>query len=135
MSGLTIAFICLGKDHPSIVNFQKFGHKYWDDAPKNSSQIGYYFVYYYQQKYVYVHKIINITPCTMRPPDHDWVSTRQTLHLSPRLKEFTWEEWTTTVGLGAPYTPTYRMTQTSSWNQHELKKFDFDFENFVMNCT
>jgi hypothetical protein len=53
-SGLTIAFVCLGKTHSTIESYKKFGDKYWDDALNNKSKIGYYFAYYYQQKYVYI---------------------------------------------------------------------------------
>ena len=131
--GLTIAFICLGKNHPTITNFNKFGNKYWDDAPNNSSQIGYYFAYYFQQKYVYIHKIIDIFPSSKRPKDMEWGSERQILCLSECLISITWKEWIIKHGMNAPYTPSYHSCQTSSWSYDELKshtKFSqFNFEN------
>jgi hypothetical protein len=47
-------------------------------------------------------------------------------------KKFTWNEWITGLGAGAPYTPNYRMTQTGSWSDSELhKKYNtFKFINF-----
>ena len=132
--GLTIAFICNGNQHPTIINYKKFGNQYWDDSQNNNSKIGYYFAYYFRQKYVYIHKIINILQPEQRPALMEWDSDRQILCLSNRIKEFTWDEWTTGIGLGAPYTPTYRMTQTGSWSRSELqnhKKYQkFNFMNF-----
>ena len=132
--GLTIAFICNGNQHPTIINYKKFGNQYWDDSQNNNSKIGYYFAYYFRQKYVYIHKIINILQPEQRPALMEWDSDRQILCLSNKIKEFTWDEWTTGVGLGAPYTPTYRMTQTGSWSYSELqnhKKYQkFNFMNF-----
>jgi hypothetical protein len=130
MEGITIAFVCLGHNHPSVICYNTFGQKYWDDTHHNKSKIGYYFLYYYQQKYVYVHKIVNILPTTQRPPEMKWNSERQILCLSPKLATFTWENW---KNKGAPYTPTYRMTQTASWSLCELhKKFPhFSFEHLL----
>ncbi len=130
MEGITIAFVCLGHNHPSVICYNTFGQKYWDDTHHNKSKIGYYFLYYYQQKYVYVHKIINILPTTQRPPEMKWNSERQILCLSPKLATFTWENW---KNKGAPYTPTYRMTQTASWSLCELhKKFPhFSFDHLL----
>jgi len=130
-SGLTIAFICNGDTHSSFVNYKKFGKKYWNDGKKNSSKAGYYFAYYFRQQYVYIHKIINIT---IKPPENiEWSSDRKWLWLSERLKKFTWNEWINDIGIGSPYTPTYRMTQTNSWSQYELKKTfkTFNFINFI----
>lgn len=127
MTGITIAFICLGK-HDTVDCYNKFGNKYWDDTHDNKSKIGYYFIYYYQKKYVYIHKIIDILPYTQRPHDMDWNSTRQILCLGPRLKEFDWNDWINDLGKGAPYTNDYRSTQTSSWSKEKLKKFSFNFE-------
>ena len=31
-TGLTIAFICNGDEHPTFINYKRFGNKYWDDA-------------------------------------------------------------------------------------------------------
>jgi hypothetical protein len=134
-SGLTIAFVCLGKTHSTIESYKKFGDKYWDDALNNKSKIGYYFAYYYQQKYVYIHKIINILQPKERPKDMEWESTKQILCLSKKLKEFTWHEWITGIGFGSPYTPKYRMVNTNSWSCNELKNHrdfkKFDFINFI----
>ena len=122
-SGLTIAFICMGKSHPTVKNYKKFGNQCWDDTPNSNSKskIGYYFIYYFQMKYVYIHKIINILPPSERPIEMEWGSDRQILCLSNRLKEFTWEEWTTGIGFGSPYTPKYYSTQTTAWSFNELQ--------------
>ena len=134
-TGLTIAFICNGKNHSTIENYKKFGDKFWDDTPTNNSKIGYYFAYYFQQKYVYIHKIINILQPSERPSMMIWESNRQILCLSNQLKKFTWDEWITGIGRGAPYTPNYRMTQTGSWSYNELynhnKYKTFNFINFI----
>jgi len=132
MAGLTIAFICRGDDHSTMINYNKFGHKYWDDTPTNSSQIGYYFAYYFRQKHVYIHKIIDILQPNERPADMIWGSDRQILCLSAVIKEFSWDEWIHGIGLGAPYTPTYRMCQTSSWSSsHITAKYpQFHFADF-----
>ena len=119
-SGITIAFISKKKNHGTIQNFEKFGDKYWDDTPNNTSKIGYYFIYYFQQKYVYIHKIDNILKPEERPSDMDWDSNRNILCLGKRLYEFTWEEWINDIGFQAPYTPSYRCTQTSSWSYNIL---------------
>jgi hypothetical protein len=133
-TGLTIAFICNGDTHPTFINYKLFGNKYWDDTPNNNSKIGYYFAYYFQQKYVYVHKIVNILQPIDRPSDMIWDSNRQILCLSKQIKKFTWNEWISGLGAGAPYTPNYRMTQTGSWSYSELqnhKKYNtFNFINF-----
>lgn len=76
---------------------------------------------YFQQKYVYIHKIENILKPTERPSDMDWDSDRNILCLGKRLYECTWEEWINNVGFRAPYTPTYRCTQTSSWSYDILR--------------
>jgi len=132
--GLTIAFICNGDTHPTFINYKLFGNKYWDDTRNNNSKIGYYFAYYFQQKYVYVHKIVNILQPSERPKDMQWDSNRQILCLSKQIKKFTWNEWISGLGDGAPYTPNYRMTQTGSWSYSELqnhKKYNtFNFINF-----
>jgi hypothetical protein len=63
-----------------------------------------------------------------------WESNnRQTLCLSKQLKKFTWNEWISELGAGAPYTPNYRMTRTASWSYSELqKKYNmFNFINFI----
>jgi hypothetical protein len=133
-TGLTIAFICNGDTHPTTINYKKFGNHYWDDTQNNNSKIGYYFAYYFQQKYVYIHKIINILQPNERPSSMIWESNRQILCLSKQLKKFTWNEWITGIGLGSPYTPTYRMTQTGSWScsdlQNHQKYHTFNFINF-----
>jgi hypothetical protein len=133
-TGLTIAFICNGDKHPTVINYKLFGNKYWDDTQNNKSKIGYYFAYYFQQKYVYIHKIINILQPSEQPSDMIWESNRQILCLSKQLKKFTWDEWITGIGRGAPYTPKYCMTQTGSWSYNELQnhvKYNtFNFINF-----
>ena len=135
-SGLTIAFICNGDKHPTVINYKLFGNKYWDDTQNNKSKIGYYFAYYFQQKYVYIHKIINILQPSEQPSDMIWESNknRQILCLSKQLKKFTWNEWITGIGIGTPYTPKYCMTQTGSWSYNELQnhvKYNtFNFINF-----
>lgn len=135
-TGLTIAFICNGDKHPTVINYKLFGNKYWDDTQNNNSKIGYYFAYYFQQKYVFIHKIINILQPSEQPSDMIWESNknRQILCLSKQLKKFTWNEWITGIGTGAPYTPKYRMTQTGSWSYNELQnhiKYNtFNFINF-----
>ena len=132
--GLTIAFICNEDTHPTFINYKLFGKKYWDDTQNNNSKIGYYFAYYFQKKYVYVHKIVNILQPIDRPSDMIWDSNRQILCLSEQIKKFTWNEWISGLGDGAPYTPNYRMTQTGSWSYSELqnhKKYStFNFINF-----
>ena len=135
-TGLTIAFICNGDEHPTFINYKHFGNKYWDDTQNNKSKIGYYFAYYFQQKYVYIHKIINILQPSEQPSDMIWESNknRQILCLSKQLKKFTWNEWITGIGIGTPYTPKYCMTQTGSWSYNELQnhvKYNtFNFINF-----
>ena len=133
-TGLTIAFICNGDKHPTVINYKLFGNKYWDDTQNNKSKIGYYFAYYFQQKYVYIHKIINILQPSEQPSDMIWESNRQILCLSKQLKKFTWDEWITGIGRGSPYTPKYCMTQTGSWSYNELQnhvKYNtFNFINF-----
>jgi hypothetical protein len=129
-SGLTIAFICNKNNHPSYVCYNIFGNKYWDDTQYNNSKIGYYFAYYYRQEFVYLHKIINILKPNERPKIMSWNTDRQILCLSERLKKFTWNEWTTKIGLHAPYTPKYYSTQTSSWSCNKLKE-KFESFNFI----
>ena len=134
-TGLTIAFICHGKNHGTMVNYKKFGNHFWDDAINNQSKIGYYFAYYFQQKYVYIHKIVNILQPNERPREMEWSSNRQILCLSNRLKEFTWDEWTNHIGFGSPYTPHYRMTKTCSYSlcelQNHAKYKHFNFMQFI----
>jgi hypothetical protein len=134
-TGLTIAFISSANKHPTIENYHKFGNKYWNDTQNNNSKIGYYFAYYYQQKYVFIHKIINILPPNERPSEMAWVSDRQILCLGPQLKMFTWYQWIHGIGFGAPYTPNYRMTQTCSYTNITLlthaKYKNFNFINFI----
>ena len=131
-TGLTIAFICKPPNHPTIINYNKFGNKYWDDTRGNKSKIGYYFVYYFKKKYVYIHKIINILQPIERPVVMEWESSRQILCLSDKLIQFTWNEWITGIGIYAPYTPTYFNTQTCSWSYSELHNHkDFNKFNFI----
>ena len=133
-TGLTIAFICNGDKHPTIINHKIFGNEYWDDTPDNKSKIGYYFVYYFRKKYVYVHKIENILQPSKRPPEMTWKTDRQILCLSKHKITYNWNDWISGIGLGAPYTPKYGSTQTSAWSYDELKnhkKFKtFNFKNF-----
>jgi hypothetical protein len=137
-TGLTIAFVNNNKTkdklHSTVECYNKFGNKYWDDTLNNRSKIGYYFAYYFQKKYVYIHKIINILQPCERPIEMDWSSDKQILCLSNRLKKFTWEEWKNGIGLNAPYTPDYHINRTNSWSCYDLqrdKKFKhFDFIKF-----
>jgi hypothetical protein len=56
---------------------------------------------------------------------------RQILCLSPQLKEFTWHEWITDIGIGAPYaTDTYGSTNSNSWTAEDLKNRNFNFHRF-----
>lgn len=134
-TGLTIAFICHGKKHDTVVNYNKFGNHFWDDAINNQSKIGYYFAYYYQQKYVYIHKIVNILQPNERPIEMEWSSNRQILCLSNQIKQFTWDEWVNHIGFGSPYTPHYRMTKTCSYSfcelQNHAKYKHFNFMQFM----
>jgi hypothetical protein len=132
-TGLTITFISKEKNHSTIQSYNKFGNKYWDDTTLLSkSKIGYYFAYYFQKKYVYIHKIINILPPSERPIDMEWSSDKQILCLSNQLKEFTWEEWKNDFGLNSPYTPDYTSNQTTSWSYDELQKHEkFKYFNFI----
>jgi hypothetical protein len=132
-SGITIAFVCCKKHHSTVQNFNSFGHKYWDDTLRNKSKIGYYFIYYYQKKYVYVHKIINILQPSQRPLEMlHWITNRQILCLSERLQTYSWHEWINGTGKSAPYTPNYYNTQTCSWSYLELKTHkDFRLFNFI----
>lgn len=128
--GLTITCISGDKNKPTFQSFQKFGNKYWDDTVTNKSKIGYYFAYYFQKKYVYIHQIINILLPSQRPSDMDWSSERNIICLGPRLKKITWDEWKNDIGFGSPYTPDYRTNQTLSWSYNELRisysQFNFD---------
>jgi hypothetical protein len=123
MDGLTIAFISSKNTHPTYINYHKFGNNYWDDSQHNNSKIGYYFVYYYRQECVYIHKIIRILNPIERPLIMaNWNTDRQILCLSEQLKKFTWNEWVNGIGLGSPYTPTYRSCATTSWTEGDLQK-------------
>ena len=128
--GLTITCISGDKKKSTLQSFQKFGDKYWDDTKPSKSKIGYYFAYYFQKKYVYLYKIINILPPIQRPSDMDWNSDKNILCFGPRLKEFTWDEWINGIGFGAPYTPDYRMNQTFSTSYDNLcisyRQFNID---------
>jgi hypothetical protein len=132
-TGLTITFISKEKNHSTIQSYNKFGNKNWDDTTLLSkSKIGYYFAYYFQKKYVYIHKIINILSPSERPIDMEWSSDKQILCLSNKLKEFTWEEWKNNIGLNSPYTPDYTSNQTTSWSYDELQKHEkFKHFNFI----
>jgi hypothetical protein len=132
MEGITIVFICLGDSHPSLVNYRKFGNKYWDDGKGNKSKVGYWFLYYYRKQFVRVHKILQILPNTEKPTEmKHWESDRQILCLSPQLKEFTWHEWITDIGIGSPYAlDNYGSTNSNSWTVQELEKRSFNFKRF-----
>jgi hypothetical protein len=145
--GITVAFISPDVKHSTYKNFKKFGSNigkisYWDDAKDNKSRnekskIGYYFAFYFQKKYVYIHKIVDILPPCERPKEMLWISDRNVLCLSERLQEFTWEEWKNNFGFGAPYTPDYHSCQTGSWSINELKtRFSkFNFNNLHVLLT
>ena len=133
-NGLTIAFICNGNDHPTVINYHKFGKRYWDDSYMNGSKKGYYLAYYFQKKFVYIHKIIDIRKPSDRPQIMDWDNNRQILCLSDPLKYFTWNEWITGIGMNAPYTPHYNTTKTCAWSYDALQKHEkfssFNFTHF-----
>ena len=131
--GLTITCISTNKKKSTFQSFKKFGNKYWDDTTTNKSKIGYYFAYYFQKKYVYIYKIINILPPSKRPADMDWDSDKNILCFGPRLKEFTWDEWINGVGFGAPYTPDYRINQTfsSSYDNLCISHGQFNFNTLI----
>jgi hypothetical protein len=129
-SGLTIAGISQDDTHPTVINYHKFGKKYWDDTQTNGSQIGYYFAYYFQKRFVYIHKIIDII--SQRPTCMDWASDRKILCLSEQLKAFTWDVWVNGPGRNAPYTSNYRMLPTSAWSYSDLQKHNkFSSFNFI----
>jgi hypothetical protein len=151
--GITVAHIPKNKNkskHTAVENYEKFGNKYWDDGKGNNSKVGYYFVYYFQKKMVYVHKIIKeINEPDNKPPlMKDWDTKNKILCLGPLLKEFTWEEWKSNIGYGAPYTldktgnirkgKTERgQANTCGWSLEQLRqynKFNFDkFKNTIEN--
>ena len=137
-SGLTIAFISVDKTKPSVINFNKFGTKFWDDSKLiNKSKVGYYLAYYYQKKYVYIHKIINILSPINKPIEMAcWETTNNILCLSERLVTFTWEDWKSGYGKEAPYTPgEYHNTRTYAWSYDDLKIHGqyklFDFTRLI----
>ena len=141
-SGLTIAGVSEKDTHPTVTNYHKFGKKYWDDTHTNCSKIGYHFAYYFQKKFVYIHKIIDIKPPGQRPTCMDWVSNRQILCLGEELKVFSWDQWVNGIGRNAPYTSNYRMIPTRTWSynalqQHEkFKAFQFiQFKELVDSPT
>lgn len=139
-SGLTIASIRKGETHPTVVNYHKFGKKYWDDGPNMSSKKGYYFVYYFQQKSAFIHKIMDVLQPADRPPDMEWDSDRPILCLSEQLKAFTWDEWIHGPGKGAPYTTNYSFLPTTGWSystlQTKFNAFEFiQFKNIVEPST
>ena len=121
-TGLTIAGISQEETHPTVFNYQKFGGQYWDDSQKNGSKIGYYFAYYFQKKFVYIHKIIDILQPAQRPTCMEWESDRQILCLSEQLKAFTWNDWVNGPGQNAPYTSNYPMLPTTAWSYSDLKQ-------------
>jgi len=131
--GLTIAFISKHSGHPTSINFEKFGTKYWDDDKYGSSKLGYYFMYYYKKQAVIIHKINKILDTKERPAAMEWEADRQILCLSPVLKRYDWEEWINGIGKGCPYSNDYGSTRTTSWTFSELKsKFSsFNYVKFM----
>ena len=136
--GLTIAFISTNKKHATVKHFRENrGHQnenewIWDDTHNNKTQIGDYFAFYYAKKSVIIHRVNNILSPEERPTE--WGEcNRRVLCLGKPLITFSWDEWKTHIGNGAPYTNDYRSTQTSSWTMQELaNKFtSFRFEHFV----
>lgn len=138
--GLTIAYIAMSEKEESFKNYKKFGINYWDDGEKNASKIGYHFIYYYQKKYVFIHKIINILPSSERPDImKHWDKGRQILVLSKCIKTFTWSEWISGVGLNAPHTtpnsrqmvtiartPSILSSNFSGFNYKQLEEFTLE---------
>ncbi len=136
MEGLTIAFICSGLNHPTVQNYHLFGSQFWDDCKSNKSKKGYYFAYYFQKKFVRIHRIVDLFTPDQKPVEmRDWNTTRQILGLTPPLKQFTWDEWIHGIGKGSPYATDYHSTQTGSWSIHELHTTfpTFDFERFKLD--
>ena len=145
--GLTIAYIAMNEKEESFKNYKKFGINYWDDGEKNASKIGYYFIYYYQKKYVFIHKIINILPSTQRPDImKHWDKGRQILVLSKCIKTLTWSEWISGIGLNAPHTtpnsrqmvtiartPCILSSKFSGFNYKQLEQFTLETNQSTMD--
>lgn len=141
--GLTIAYIAMSEKDESFKNYKKFGINYWDDGEKNASKIGYHFIYYYQKKYVFIHKITNILSSSQRPDImKHWDKGRQILVLSKCIKTFTWSEWISGIGLHAPHTtPNTRQMVTiartpcilssnfSGFNYKQLEQFTLELNS------
>jgi len=141
---LTIAFISVDNKHPTTINFNLFGKKYWSDSDKNESRPGDYFIFYVQKKYVYIHKIIRVISYEHRPEImKDWNgNTNQIACLGDRLNGYTWDDWNSTVGKGAPFsskpgTHGYGATHTTTWTFQELKdRFPtFNFESILCDAA
>jgi len=131
MEGLVIAFICKGL-HATVDHYHTFGTQYWDDC-NDQYKKGFYFIYYFQMKTVRIHRILDVLPSHERPEVmKDWYSPGRILCLSEPIKEFTWEEWTQDLGIGAPYSNQHHSTYTKSWTLDELElRFPhFDFQRF-----
>jgi hypothetical protein len=144
MNKLTIAFISVDNKHPTTINFNLFGNQYWSDSDKNESRPGDYFIFYVQKKYVYVHKIIRVISYEHRPEImKNWDGNmNQIVCLGDRLREYTWDEWNTTIGKGAPFstkpgTNGYGATHTTTWTFQELKdRFPtFNFEGILCDAA
>lgn len=143
--GLTIAYIAMSEKEESFKNYKKFGVNYWDDGEKNASKIGYHFIYYYQKKYVFIHKIINILPSSQRPDImKHWDKGRQILVLSKCIKTFTWSEWISGIGLNAPHTtpnsrqmvtiartPSILSSNFSGFNYKQLEQFTLELTDEI----
>ena len=131
-TGLTIAKINKDKKSDCFKNYMKFGNKYWDDGKECKSQIGFHFIYYYQNQFVYVHKIINILPHSQRPDEMKQLTKgNNILILSERLKTFTWREWISGIGMNAPYTsPTSCQAPTCARTPSDLSSrfIGFDYK-------
>jgi len=131
MEGLVIAFICKGK-HATVDHYHTFGAKFWDDC-NDQYKKGYYFIYYFQMETVRIHRILDVLPSHQIPEVmNDWYTNRPILCLSQPIKEFTWEEWTQDLGIGAPYSNQHHSTYTKSWtlDELELRCPHFDFQRF-----
>jgi hypothetical protein len=130
--GLVIAFICKGP-HPTVGHYHTFGTKFWDDCKGEPYKKGFYFAYYFKMETVRIHRILDVLPSNKRPDEmKDWYSNGQILCLSNPIKEFTWEEWTQDLGIGAPYANQHHTKHTIGWSMDELElRFPhFDFKRF-----
>jgi hypothetical protein len=84
----------------------------WDDSSRNKAKKNQYFAFYFYGKKVVLHRIEAVKSTTERLKT--WHANigqndRQVLELSEPLKEFTWEQWTSTE---APLKPSHVIRDT-----------------------